>query len=205
MRLLDISPPLHPGLATWPGDATFREAWTFRIGPGCPVNVGELACSTHTGSHVDAPLHYAENGTPVGELPLDVFIGPCRVVHAMRARGVVRLDDLPAVTAERLLIRTRERSDPDVWDSGFTAIDAALIEELAGRGLRLVGTDAPSVDPETSKTLDAHRMAHRHGVLILEGLVLDEVPEGAWELIALPLRLAGLDASPVRAVLRGPL
>lgn len=205
MRLFDISPRLHPGLATWPGDARFRESWTCRIGPGCPVNVGEICCSTHTGSHVDAPLHYAEDGTPVGELPLEPFLGACRVVHATRATGAVRLDDLPAVAAERLLIRTRERSDPDVWDSAFTAIDAALIEALAEGGLRLIGTDAPSVDPETSKTLDAHRAAHRRGVLILEGLVLDEVPEGAYELIALPLKLANLDASPVRAVLRGPL
>ena len=104
--------------------------------------------------------------------------------------------------SEDILIRTYEKAPQENWDAGFSAIDAALIDALANRGVRLIGVDTPSLDPQTSKTMDAHLAVAKHGMAILEGLVLDAVPFGTYELIALPLKIAGADSSPVRAVLR---
>jgi arylformamidase len=204
LRIWDISRPLRPGIPCWPGDAVYQEAWTMRIGPDCPVNVGQLAMSTHTGTHVDAPLHYDAAGRPVAEIPLDVLVGPCRVLDVTGAAPLVSAADLRgrAAGVERVLLRTKVRSEPDRWDPDFTAIEPAAMRVLAAAGVRLIGTDAPSIDPQESRTLDAHMVARDAGMTILEGLALDAVPPGDYELIALPLRLANLDASPVRAVLR---
>ncbi|MGB8840453.1 MAG: arylformamidase [Aliidongia sp.] len=204
--LRDISPPIRPGLAVWPGDTAFVQERTWAIGADCPVNVSRITLSTHTGAHADAPLHYAADGAPVDGLDLDRYLGLCRVIDARAARGAVRPEDiadaLGAYPPPRILLRTAERAAVTYWDSGFTAVAAATIDLLAGLGVVLIGIDTPSIDPEQSKTLDAHRAVHRHGLSILEGLVLDAVPPGDYELIALPLRLAELDAAPVRAILR---
>ncbi len=171
----------------------------------CPVNVGRVTLSPHTGAHADAPLHYARDGVAIGDVPLDAYLGPARVIHCIGARPLVEphhlegtLDGLPP----RVLLRTYTRAPIEQWDSAFCAIAPATIAMLAQRGVRLIGIDTPSIDPQESKTMDAHRAVHAAGMAILEGLVLDRVPAGDYELIALPLRFAALDASPVRAVLR---
>jgi arylformamidase len=207
-QLWDISRPIRPGIPVWPGDTPYAEARTWTIGPGCPVNVSEMTMSTHTGTHVDAPLHYDPDGAPVAALDLARFLGPCRLIDLAHLRDAtlrrIEPKHISALLegAVRVLFRTYDRAPIDRWDPGFTVIDPATIDLLAGRGVILVGVDAPSIDPESSKTLDAHQAARRHGLSILEGLVLDMVPAGDYELIALPLPLANLDASPVRAVLR---
>jgi arylformamidase len=203
--LYDISPPIRPRITVWPGDTPFSQERTWAIGPGCPVNVSRITLSTHTGAHADAPLHYAADGVPVDGLDLERYIGPCRVIDVRAASGVVQPADIAEKLAgvpPRILLRTAERAAVEHWDPDFTAIAAATIDLLAAHGVVLIGTDTPSLDPETSKTLDAHHAVHRHGLSILEGLVLDDVAPGDYELIALPLRLAELDAAPVRAVLR---
>jgi arylformamidase len=204
--LRDISPPIRPGLAVWPGDTAFVQERVWTIGTDCPVNVSRITLSTHTGAHADAPLHYAADGAPVDRLDLDRYLGVCRVIDARAARDVVRPEDIAEALGThpppRILLRTAERAAVMQWDSGFTAIAAATIDLLARLGVVLIGIDTPSIDPEQSKTLDAHHAVHRHGLSILEGLVLDAVPPGDYELIALPLRLAELDAAPVRAILR---
>jgi arylformamidase len=203
--LRDISPPIRPGLAVWPGDTAFVQERSWTIGPGCPVNVSRIMLSTHTGAHADAPLHYAADGAPVDGLDLERYLGPCRVIDARAAKGAVQPSDVADAldgAPPRILLRTADTAAVEHWDPGFTAVAAATIDLLAARGVVLIGVDTPSLDPETSKTLDAHHAIHRHGMSILEGLVLDAVPAGDYELIALPLRLAELDAAPVRAVLR---
>lgn len=209
-RIIDISPAIHPGLPVWPGDTPVQFQRTWDMGHGSPVNVSKLTLSTHTGAHADAPLHYDRAGEDAAAMALDVFIGPCVVVHCREAGTLVsaaalaaRLDavcgkDVP----ERVLIRTCEAAPQAAWDSNFTAISPDAIDGLHARGVRLIGVDTPSVDPETSKTMDAHRRVAAYDMRILEGLVLDGVAEGRYELIALPLKLAGLDAAPVRAILR---
>jgi arylformamidase len=203
--LWDITPPVEPGSPVFPGDQQYDDGWTFRIGPGCPVNVARLTLSPHTGAHADAPLHYDPAGAPVGALDLAAYLGPCRVVHATSARPLVGLADVAAALDDamppRLLVRTYARR-PAGWDDAFAGLDPALLDALGARGGVLVGTDAASLDPADSKTLDAHHAASRHDLRILENLLLDDVPEGDYELIALPLRLTTADAAPVRAVLR---
>jgi arylformamidase len=204
-RLWDISPAIGTDSPVFPGDAPFALRWTWSIGPGCPVNVSELTMSPHTGSHTDAPLHYDSAGAAMADVPLDLYLGPCRVVHALDAGPLVEprhveaaLDGIP----ERVLIRTAHRARVDAWDARFAAIAPATIDRLHAAGVRLIGIDTPSIDPAESKSLDSHQRVRAHGMAIIEGVVLDDVPPGDYELIALPLKLRGADASPVRAVLR---
>ncbi len=203
-RIYDISTALAPGVPVWPGDTPFSEARVLEIDRSSPVNVSRFTLSTHTGAHTDAPLHYDPDGAAIGAVPLDAYLGPCRVIKAIGA-DVVRIAHLEKhldLLPERVLFRTYAVAPQKSWDEGFASVDAALIDLLASRGVRLVGIDTPSLDPQNSKTMDAHRRVMAHGMAILEGIVLDEVAEGDYELIALPLKLANLDASPVRAVLR---
>ena len=205
MTLWDISPALRPGTPAFPGDTPYAEERTWTIGPDCPVNVGAITLSTHAGSHADAPLHYDAGGAPAGAFDLTRFIGPARVVDMRGVGPLVRPEHLATALAtpiRRLLLRTWERMPQDRWEPDFTAIDPAAIALMAAHGVDLIGTDAASVDPATSKTLDAHLTVRRHGMLILENLVLDAVPAGDYELIALPLKLSNMDAAPLRAVLR---
>jgi arylformamidase len=204
-RLWDISPAIGPGSPVYPGDTPFALAWTWSIGPGCPVNVSELLLSPHTGAHADAPLHYDAAGVAIADVPLDLYLGRCRVIHAVAAGPLVEprhLEGALAGVPARVLIRTARRARIDAWDPDFTAIAPAAIDRLHVAGVRLVGVDTPSLDPADSKTLDSHQRVRAHGMAILEGIVLDEVPAGDYELIALPLKIRGGDASPVRAVLR---
>ena len=204
-RLWDISPPVHEGAPVFPGDTPYRQQWAATIAPGCPVNVSTLTLSPHVGAHADAPLHYDPQGVAVGALELSPYLGRCRVIHAI-ARGPLvtwehlahALQDLP----ERVLVRTYARAPVDQWDPQLAAYAPETLERLADAGVRLVGIDTASIDPAQSKTLDSHQVIRRRGLRVLENLVLDEVPEGDYELIALPLKLMTADASPVRAVLR---
>ena len=204
-RLWDISPPVQPGAPVFPGDTPYAQQWAATIAPGCPVNVSTLTLSPHVGAHADAPLHYDPHGVAVGALDLEPYLGRCRVVHAI-ARGPLvtwqhiahAMHDLPP----RVLVRTYERAPVDHWDPLLAAFAPETLERLADAGVRLVGIDTASIDPADSKTLDSHQVIRRRGVRVLENLVLDAVPEGDYELIALPLKLMAADASPVRAVLR---
>lgn len=204
-KIWDISPAIGPGFPVFPGDAPFALRWTWTLGAQCPVNVSELTLSPHTGAHTDAPLHYAADGASIADVPLGTYLGPCRVIHAMNVGPLVQPSHLEANLGDvpqRVLIRTYTTAPTQAWDPHFTALAPATIDLLHTRGVRLVGIDTPSIDPETSKTLDSHQRVRAHGMAILEGIVLDDVAEGDYELIALPLKIAGCDASPVRAVLR---
>ena len=203
-KLWDISQPLRPALPVWPGDTAFSHQPRWSYGDGSPVNVTSIALSTHSGAHADAPLHYDPGGLPIDAVSLEPYLGPCRVVDARSAGNAISAELVDAhwsAGVSRMLFRTFERFPADRWPSHFTAVGAGAIHALARRGVILIGIDSPSLDPETSKTMDAH-LAVPRGMRILEGLVLDHVPPGDYELIALPLPLTGLDASPVRAILR---
>lgn len=204
MRLWDISPPVHAASPVFPGDALYTQTWNARIGPGCPVNVATLTLSPHTGAHADAPLHYDERGVPIGAVDLAPYLGRCRVIHAIDCGPLVEWAHLQHALADmppRVLLRTYARQ-PAGWDPGLSAFAPQTIERLADLGVTLVGIDTASIDPADSKTLDSHQVIRRRSLRVLENLVLDEVPEGDYELIALPLKLMSADASPVRAVLR---
>jgi arylformamidase len=204
-KIWDISPPVDARSPVFPGDTPYSQTWAAQIAPGCPVNVSAITLSPHVGAHADAPLHYDPQGAAVGALDLAPFIGPCRVIHALQARTLVQakhlqhaLHDLPA----RVLVRTRQQFPLLQFDAQLTALAPSTVELLADLGVQLVGTDSASIDPADSKTLPSHQAIRQHGLRVLENLLLDDVPEGDYELIALPLKLMTADASPVRAVLR---
>ena len=181
-RIYDISVPVAPGIWVWPGDHPYERAWTWRMADGASCNVGQVGLSCHTGTHIDAPFHFVAGGATVEAIDLEACVGPAVVVPLAR---------LAEARAERVLVRA----------GGAAPTPAAL--DLLGP-LRLFGTDSPSVDPMDSKTLDIHHALWRRGAVILEGLDLSAVPDGDYQLVALPLKLAGMDASPVRAILIAP-
>ncbi len=204
-RLWDLSPPLHAASPVFPGDTPYTQRWVATLGPGCPVNVGAMTLSPHVGAHADAPLHYDSAGAAAGALDLSPYLGRCRVVHAIGRRPLVRWADLQHALHDlppRLLVRTYERFPHERFDDALAGFEPDALERLADLGLRLIGTDSASVDPAASKALPAHQVLRRRDLRVLENLVLDDVPEGDYELIALPLKLVQADASPVRAILR---
>ena len=208
-KLWDISPPLTTTSPVFPGDTVYQQAWGATIGPGCPVNVSAITLSPHTGAHADAPLHYENGAAPIGLVSLAPYLGPCRVIHAIGVGPLVELAHLAhalppagAPLPVRVLVRTYAKAPLDAFDPDCAAFAPATIEALADLGAILVGIDTASVDPVPSKTLASHQVLRRRDLRVLENLVLDTVPEGDYELIALPLKLTTADASPVRAVLR---
>lgn len=202
-RIWDISPPIDEHAAVFPGDVAYSQRLHFALSPDCPVNVNTLTFSPHTGAHADAPMHYANGEAAIGAVDLLPYLGPCRVIHCVDCGPLVEphhiahaLQDLPP----RVLLRTSAAASQD-WES-FTAIAPATLSLLATKNIALIGIDTPSVDPSTSQNLPSHHLLLEHNLRVLENLVLDDVAEGDYELIALPLRLVKADASPVRAILR---
>lgn len=208
MAVIDITPPLSAATPMWPGDTPFSARRTWAIEENGAVNVSVLTMSSHAGAHADAPLHYSASGAPIDDVSLDPYLGRCLVVRIDDAAPLIGPERLMGAirrfgpTPPRVLIRTYAKAPTLEWDSSFTAIAADAICRLAKDGVKLIGVDTPSLDPEQSKTMDAHQAILAADMRVLEGLVLDAVDEGEYELIALPLKLKGLDAAPVRAVLR---
>ena len=203
--LWDITPAIDTATPVWPGDTPVGIERVWKMEAGSPVNVARVTLSPHTGAHTDAPLHYDEQGAAIGAVPLDAYLGRCRVIHCIGASPVVTPEHVAASLAgvpPRVLLRTYERAPLAAWDSAFCAVAPETIDLLASHGVKLIGIDTPSLDPQISKTMDAHHRIRAHRMAILEGVVLDAVSPGDYELIALPLKFATLDASPVRAVLR---
>lgn len=203
-RLRDISVVVRPGTPEWPGDTPYSCRWTWKLASGASVNVSALAMSPHVGTHADAPLHVRDGAPASDSLSPSAFIGPAIVIGLEDATGSV---DVAALSArlprrvERLLVRTGRTIAAGTFPESWPALTPGAVRWLAGRGLRLLGVDAPSVDERGSKTLETHHALFDAGASVLENLDLREVADGPYELIALPVRIEGLDAAPVRAVL----
>jgi arylformamidase len=202
--IYDITPPIGHGLPVWPGDTPPRREVLLDMARGDSITLSTLHATVHLGAHADAPSHYGVSAPSIESRPLDLYIGSCQLIRlSVPRRGLIGPEHLPGpIEAQRVLMATGTFPDPCRFNEDFAAIDPALIHELWACGVRLIGVDTPSVDPFDSKELPAHRACLEHDIAILEGLVLAGVPEGCYELIALPLRLVGFDASPVRAILR---
>lgn len=205
MTLIDISPLLDPSIAVWPGDTPFARNVSLDIDAGAHLTLSDVRTTLHAGAHADAPSHYAAGGADIASRSLDYYIGQCIVVHVNVERGD-RIRPMhiagKAITAPRVLFRTGTFPDPRNWNDDFASLSPAVIDVLHQHGVILVGIDTPSVDPFESKALESHQALAEHDMANLEGLVLEGVAEGAYELIAAPLRIRGGDASPVRALLR---
>jgi arylformamidase len=224
VTLYDITPAITPKLAIWPGDTPASREVLCDMARGDNITLSTLRATVHLGAHADGPNHYGKDAPAIDERSLDFYLGPCQVIRVEVARAtritLAMLPDairhLPAVSGNdltsraerpihlppRVLLATGTYPDPENWNGDFAALSVELIDFLHERGVITVGIDTPSVDLFESKDLPAHKAILRCDMAILEGLVLKDVPEGRYELIALPLPLVGFDASPVRAVLR---
>ena len=224
VTLFDITPPITPKLAVWPGDTPLSREVLNDMARGDNITLSTLRATVHLGAHADGPNHYGKDAPAIDERSLDYYLGPCQVIRVEVARATRITSEMiqknlqkmaalggtasasraerPIHLPPRVLFATGTYPDPQNWNADFAALSVELIDFLHDRGVITVGIDTPSVDLFESKDLPAHKAILRHDMSILEGLVLKDVPEGMYELIALPLPLVGFDASPVRAVLR---
>jgi arylformamidase len=207
--LYDITPSITTRTNVWPGDTPISREMVCDMANGDNITLSALRATVHLGAHADGPNHYSHPAPGVGERDLNHYLGPCVLIDADIPRGQrvalrhLRITD-PArpFPHPRVLIRTGTFPDFEHWNADFAALDPSLVEALAAANVTTIGIDTPSVDLQDSKDLPAHHAIARHDISILEGLALQGVPAGAYELIALPLKLIGFDASPIRAVLR---
>lgn len=200
----DITRTLTPRTAVFPGDTPVSITQVMQMARGDSCNVSSISMSVHAGTHIDAPRHYADDGIGVDRLPLEVLIGPARVV-TLDAQDAISLADvqrLGDVCGLAVLVHTRASDTADdVFDPAFAYFSSQAADWLGEQGARMIGTDAPSVDEAVSKELPAHHVFLRHNVIIMENLCLRDVPDGDYTLIALPLKIADCDAAPARVVL----
>ena len=202
--LIDISPKLTDATAVFPGDTRLSREVLFDCGRGDAITLSTLRATVHLGAHADAPSHYAKAGATIDRQPLELYLGPAQVISVPVGPGpLIEPTHIKVqIRASRVLLKTGTWSDHTRFNTDFAAISPELVDFLSENGVKLVGIDTPSVDPADSKDLPAHRAFFRTGLSILECLALEDVKDGMYELIALPLALVGFDASPVRAVLR---
>ncbi|PGS02146.1 MULTISPECIES: arylformamidase [Bacillus] len=201
---IDISQPLNNDIATWPGDTPFSYEVSWAKEQSGSVNVGKLTMSIHTGTHIDAPFHFDNNGKRVLDLDVNVYVGKARIidVSGIESIGAKELEKFPLDGVERLLLRTSSHGNAQEFPQVIPYLRADIAPFLSEKGIRLIGVDIPSVDPLDDKELAAHHQLFKYGIHILENVVLDHAQDGDYELIALPLALTDADGSPVRAVIR---
>ncbi len=206
MTLYDISPAISSDLSVWPGDTPPSREVVLDLARGDDFTLSTLRATVHLGAHVDAPSHYGLGAPSIEQWSPDRFLGPCQLIRVAVERGAKVTTQMLAgtVQAERVLLATDTFPDPTDFNEDFAACAPDVIDALAQQGVVLIGIDTPSVDLFAAKEPVAHRACLRNDVAILEGLVLRDVPAGLYELIAVPLKLVGFDASPVRALLREP-
>ncbi len=206
MRLRDISITLAGGTPEWPGDTPYTCGWTATLSQGSSVNVSSYTTSPHVGTHADAPLHVRDGWQGSHELPLEAFYGRATVVDVGDEEREIEIDMIDAAAGdsrvERLLLKTGSTIASGAFPEAWPTLSEACARELLGRGVRLIGVDAPSVDERHSKSLPVHKMLFAGNAYILENLDLRRIPPGPYELIAFPLKIMSLDAAPVRAILR---
>jgi arylformamidase len=203
-KIYDISPTVHSGLAVFPGDTPFSAHFNMSLQKGDNLTLSEIRTTTHIGAHTDAPSHYASEGSGMHTRSLNYYLGSAQVVSCLGAPGRrLQIEDLKGleIQAPRVLFRTLSYPDPDQWTTDFAALSAPLVSHLAEQGVCLIGIDTPSIDPATDKNLESHKAIAHHNMAILEGVVLHDIADGIYDLIALPLPIRDGDASPVRAVL----
>lgn len=204
MKWIDVSRTLSNRTPTWPGDTPFSYEVSWSMEDSGSVNVGKVTMSVHTGTHIDAPFHFNNEGSKTAELDIQLYVGNARLIEVKgkKSIGAIDLEPFDLEGVERLIIKTGSWDNQNVFPDEITYMREDLGPFLASKGIRLLGLDVPSVDPLDSKDLPAHHSLNNSGVHILESLLLDDVTPGEYELIALPLKIEGADGSPVRALIR---
>ncbi|MDD9943436.1 MAG: cyclase family protein [Myxococcales bacterium] len=208
--LIDISPTISARMAVFPGDVAYRREVSLDVDRDDPLTLSAITTTVHIGAHADAPVHYARGACGIEQRPLSRYYGPCQVVRVEDRRPPDHRIDRAALSlampggtpsAPRVLVATGSFPDPNIWTDDFLGLSTDAIDFLAESGVVLVGIDTPSIDPFDDRILESHQAVARHDLAVLEGLVLAHVNPGHYTLLALPLKLEGADASPVRAAL----
>lgn len=203
-QIIDISPVISPEIAVYPGDTPFSEEFTLDMKKGDNLTLSSITTSVHVGAHTDAPNHYALDGQSIEKRRLEIYMGSAQVIEVKcqpNSRIQVRDIEHAPIQAPRILFKTGSFPNPNRWNSDFVSLSPELVNYLGDKKVILVGIDTPSVDPAEDKILESHTAIFKNDMAILEGIVLEDVAEGIYELIALPLKIAGADATPVRAIL----
>jgi arylformamidase len=203
-KIFDISPEISANTAVFPGDTVFSQTVLMDCKLGDHLGLSSFTTTPHIGAHTDAPNHYHAEGVGIAERSLDYYYGPCQVIEVLHAKNRrITLEDFKEIPlkAPRVLFKTLSFPDPNHWTGDFAALSSEVIDFLAKNGVKLVGIDTPSIDLSDDKILQCHTAVYKNNMAILEGIVLDAVPAGEYQLVALPLKMKNLDASPVRAIL----
>jgi len=203
-EILDISPLINNKIAVFPGDTPFQEEFLMDMHQGHNLTLSSIKTTVHVGAHTDAPNHYSKSGSGIDQRSLNYYFGKCQVIEVSLSRGSrIKIADLKnqKIEAPRILFKTLSYLDPYQWNNDFVSLSGELVEHLASKKVKLVGIDTPSIDLADDKVLESHQAVAKNDMAILEGIVLDKVQPGIYDLIALPLKIEGADASPVRAVL----
>ena len=201
MKIYDITPLINSKLAVFPGDVAFQRNISMDTSKGQHLTLSSIQTTLHLGAHADSSNHYHVDGLGVEARPLSAFLGRAQVIHIKKRMGErITMLDLKdkKILAPRILFATGSFPNPELWNSDFMSLSPEVIEHLHSQKCVLVGIDTPSVDPEQSKALESHQALYRTGMAVLEGLILRQIPEGVYSLIALPLPIENADASPVR-------
>jgi arylformamidase len=203
MKYIDISPIINPNIAVFPGDTTFSSKILLDFKKGDNLLLSTINTTVHLGAHTDAPNHYHKDGEDIASRDLNFYIGDCQVITVDIKRGerIYPKNINTEIKAQRILFRTLSFPDPDNWNNDFNSLSPELISFLSNKGVILVGIDTPSVDPYDSKDLESHNEIYKNNLAVLEGIILNDVSDDIYNLIALPLKIKGADASPVRAIL----
>ncbi len=204
MKVIDITPVISPRLAVFPGDQVFTQQVSMDMHHGDHLTLSSIHTTVHLGAHTDAPNHYSVSGTSIEKRSLNYYLGAAQVITIPCRKGArILSQDLAniKIQAPRVLFKTGSFPDPNHWNSDFMSLSAELIEYLSKHQVKLVGIDTPSIDLSEDKVLQSHHAVAKYDMAILEGIVLDQVADGIYQLVALPLPIEGADASPVRAVL----
>ena len=205
-KIYDVTRTINPELAVWPGDSPFSAQVVLDMSQDASINLTTLTLSSHTGTHADAPYHFSPDDSTIEQAPLQAYVGPATVVTVKREAGPLTPIDFPDLqwdAVERLLVHSAASATPHgQFPPKFIYPAPELAEWMGQHNIVLFGSDAPSMDDMHSKSLPGHKALWRNHIAILEGLLLTGVPDGAYELIALPLKIEGGDGSPVRAILR---
>ena len=203
-EIIDISPMVSPQIAVFPGDKSFEENFHLHMDRGDHLTLSSIHTTLHLGAHTDAPNHYQVRGESIEQRDLALYMGPVQIIEVKIPSGQrIKPEHLKnhSIKAPRVLFKTLSFPDPNRWTSDFVALSPELIDFLSQKAVKLVGLDTPSVDLAEDQELLTHHKIHEKNMAILEGVVLNHVSEGIYQLIALPLRIQGADATPVRAVL----
>jgi arylformamidase len=207
MSWIDLSLSVRPGMVHWPGDPEYRIDRIHDFSKGDTMVLSQIALGVHTGTHMDAPLHFHQGGAPIDEIQLDATIGEARVVEIQNPKTVEpeELETAWIEPGERILLKTTNstlRLSTDEFQEDFVYISSAAAEYLASRRIRAVGIDYLSVGGFHRDGPETHRALLGAGIWIIEGLNLSSLQAGRYELVCLPLKLVGAEGAPARAIAR---